>query len=113
MQSTRAIGTGRVGPRQSSQKNPFAAQQKDNFPMVNHFQQQQQEQSIGQTDQYYDVINVPAVIPPRPFFDGRPNLHDRLNRHRQPMPSKPENTYDATVNNNNQASENASIAVSY
>lgn len=119
VQSTRAIGTGRVGPRQTPHKNPFTVQQKDSFPTVNHFQHQQQQleqQHMGQIDQYYDVISVPSIvspISPRPF-DGRPNLHERLNRHRQPIPSKQD--YDATTgnnNNNSQASETAPIAVSY
>lgn len=144
VQSNRAIGTGRVGPRQTAFQPtyPSAQQELEHFPTVNHFNQQPppqqpivpntpyyyqqpppqfqqqpqsfQTQNIHQATHYaapetilYD--NPPRVQLSRPLNDARPNLQDRLARHRQPMA----NNANGVTPDNLQPSDIGQIAVGY
>lgn len=155
MQSTKAIGTGRVGLRQSppqkgGQQFGIQPQNSSSFSTVNHYQQQQQplphqqyqpevqllhqqqhQQHPHQQQQHYqqqyqnqyydmDASALPIIaaepISPRPFFDGRPNLQDRLQRHRQPITAADptgnsrNNVFDAA---NNCQDSSSPVAVGY
>lgn len=143
VQSNRAIGTGRVGPRQTAFQAPYPSAQPehDQFPVVNHFNQppppivpntthyyQQApqpplQQSYHQNGQppathyahpepiFYDTPRVQPAA--RPFNDAppRPNLQDRLARHRQPIASNANG--GAPSDNLQQHPDGAQIAVGY
>lgn len=128
VQSTKAIGTGRVGlrhsPPQKGGQQSFALQ---NNTALNHYQsappsadthQHNYHQQYQYQNQFYDLdgagasVLAPISPPPRPFFDGRPNLQDRLQRHRQPNNNNTAVTPAATTNNGSQDSS-APIAVGY
>ncbi|XP_037042040.1 GATA zinc finger domain-containing protein 10-like [Bradysia coprophila] len=101
-QSTKAIGTGRVGPRQNSK--PQFSIQKDAFPIVTQYQPDA----------------TPYFVAPMPISPRRlgPSLQDRLNRHRQPQQSQQQqpqqnNSFDGKNNPSTTASESAQIAVGF
>lgn len=96
VQSTKAIGTGRVGyPRQNS-KPQFI--QQDAFPIVTQYQ--------PDNTPYF----VAPVMPISPRRLG-PSLQDRLNRHRQPQQQT--NSYEGKSNPSAASSENAQITVGF
>lgn len=96
-QSTKAIGTGRVGPRQNSK--PQFSIQKDAFPIVTQYQPD-------------PVPYFVAPMPPSPRKLG-PTLQDRLNRHRNPQQPQQQQQQQQQAQQTETSSESAQITVGF